>query len=125
MRYPRRRRNGCTRTAPVRCCTGTVDWNDLRYFLAIARTGSMTAAAKALGVEHTTVGRRLGALESDLGAKLFARGPGGLTFTAAGSEILPCVQEIANQIDAIERRVTGVDAKVAGCVRVTIPESGI
>jgi len=101
-----------------------VDWNDLSYFLAVARTGSMTAAARELGVEHTTVGRRLGALESALGAKLFARGPGGLTLTAAGREIVPCVEEIAHQIDAIARRVTGVDSKVAGLVRVTIPESG-
>jgi DNA-binding transcriptional LysR family regulator len=101
-----------------------MDWNDLRYFLAIARTGSLARAAKELCVEHTTVSRRLGALEADLGARLFARGPGGLTLTPAGQSILPVVEAVATQIGSLERTVSGADGRVAGVVRLTIPESG-
>lgn len=101
-----------------------MDWNDLRHFLAIARTGSLAGAARELDVEHTTVSRRLGALESALGVKLFARGPGGLSLTAAGREVLPLVEAIAVQVDTVVRRVAGVDGKVAGTVRLTIPEAG-
>lgn len=101
-----------------------MDWNDLRYFLAIARAGSLAAAARELGVEHTTVSRRLAALEGDLDAKLFARGPSGLSLTPAGADIVPCVEAIAAQIDAIQRKVSGADAAIAGTVRLTIPESG-
>ena len=101
-----------------------MDWNDLRYFLTIARSGSLAKAARELSVEHTTVSRRLGALEGDLGTRLFARGPGGLTLTPAGKDILPVVESIAEQISALERCVTGADGRVAGTVRLTIPESG-
>jgi DNA-binding transcriptional LysR family regulator len=69
-----------------------MDWNDLRYFLTIARSGSLAKAARELSVEHTTVSRRLGALEGDLGTRLFARGPAGLTLTPAGKSILPVVE---------------------------------
>ncbi|HYG67923.1 MAG TPA: LysR family transcriptional regulator [Anaeromyxobacteraceae bacterium] len=101
-----------------------MDWNDLRYFLAVARSGSLTRAARELCVEHATVSRRLGALEADLRARLFARGPAGLTLTPAGASLLPFVDAIAAQIAALERSVSGADAKVAGTVRLTIPESG-
>ncbi|HUM11845.1 MAG TPA: LysR family transcriptional regulator [Myxococcaceae bacterium] len=101
-----------------------MDWNDLRYFLTIARSGSLAKAARELAVEHTTVSRRLGALESALGTKLFARGPGGLTLTPAGKDILPVVESIGERISALERCVTGADGRVAGTVRLTIPESG-
>ena len=101
-----------------------MDWNDLRYFLTIARSGSLAKAARELAVEHTTVSRRLGALESDQGTKLFARGPGGLTLTPAGKDILPVVESIGERISALERCVTGADGRVAGTVRLTIPEAG-
>ena len=102
-----------------------MDWNDLRYFLTIARSGSLAKAARELSVEHTTVSRRLSALEGDLGTQLFARGPGGLTLTPAGKDILPIAESIRDQIATLERCVTGTDGRVAGTVRLTIPESGI
>jgi len=102
-----------------------MDWNDLRYFLTIARSGSLAKAARELSVEHTTVSRRLSALEGDLGTRLFARGPGGLTLTPAGKDILPIAESIRDQIATLERCVTGADGRVAGTVRLTIPESGI
>ena len=115
------------RTDPVQKKCGvpvaTMDWNDLRYFLAIARAGTLVRAGKELGVEHTTVARRLSALETALGCKLFARGPEGLSLTEAGKQVLPSAEAIAAHVNDIVRRVTGGDAKVEGLVRLTIPES--
>jgi DNA-binding transcriptional LysR family regulator len=99
------------------------DWNDLRYLLAIARTGTLTSAARELGVEHTTVGRRIAALESALGTRLFTRGPSGFVATSAAQEILPLAEEIATRIESIERRVSGEDTRVEGVVRVTTSEA--
>lgn len=100
-----------------------MDWNDLRYFLAVAKAGTLLGAARALGVEHTTVGRRLTALETALGARVVLRGKGGLSLTPAGHAILGSVEAMAELADTIERRVAGEDARAAGTVRLTIPES--
>ena len=99
------------------------DWNDLRYFLAIARARTFAGAARDLGVEHTTVGRRLSALETALGARLFLRGPDGLIATAAGRQMLPLAEEVAARVEAIERRLSGDDGRIAGTVRVSTSES--
>lgn len=119
-----RARNGCSRTGARANVHAIVDWNDLRYFLAIARAKSLAGAARELGVEHTTVSRRLNALEEALGTRLFARGPAGLTLTEEGCGVLPCVETIAAEVDRIARRASGGDGRVAGTVRLTIPESG-
>jgi DNA-binding transcriptional LysR family regulator len=100
-----------------------VDWNDFRYFLAIARAGTFAGAARELGVEHTTVGRRLTALETALGTRLFIRGPEGLTPTCAGRDMLPLAEEIAARAQAIERRVSGDDSRIDGTVRVSVSEA--
>ena len=100
-----------------------VDWNDFRYFLAIARAGSFAGAARELGVEHTTVGRRLTALETALETRLFVRGPEGLTITAAGRDVLPLCEEIAARAQTIERRVAGEAGRVEGTVRVAVSEA--
>ncbi len=100
-----------------------LDWNDLRFFLAIARAGTLAGAARDLKVEHTTVGRRLSALEQALGTRLFTRGPDGFTPTRAGSEILPLSEEIAARVEGIVRRVSGEDERVEGTVRLTTSEA--
>jgi DNA-binding transcriptional LysR family regulator len=100
-----------------------MDWNDLRYFLAVARAGTLAGAARELGVEHTTVGRRISALESALGVRLFSRGPEGLSLTAAGKDVVPRAEGIAAHVDAIERLVTGTDQRAEGRVRLTIPDA--
>jgi DNA-binding transcriptional LysR family regulator len=100
-----------------------VDWNDFRYFLAIARAGSFAGAARELGVEHTTVGRRLTALETALETRLCVRGPEGLTITAAGRDVLPLCEEIAARAQTIERRVAGEAGRVEGTVRVAVSEA--
>lgn len=104
-------------------CARVSEWGDFRYFLAIARAGSLTGAARELGVEHTTVGRRLSALEAVLGVRLFLRGPDGLTATEAGRGILPLVEEIATRFEAIERRVSGSDERIEGIVRLSVSEA--
>ena len=100
-----------------------LDWNDLRYFLAIARAGTLAGAARDLKVEHTTVGRRLSALEQSLGTRLFTRGPDGFAPTRAGQEILPLAEEIAARVENIVRRVEGEDERVEGAVRLTTSEA--
>lgn len=99
------------------------DWNDFRYFLAIAKAGTFAGAARELRVEHTTVARRLSALETALATKLFVRGPDGLTLTGAGRDVVPLAEEIAARAQAIERRVSGEDSRVEGTVRLSVSEA--
>ena len=95
------------------------EWSDYRYFLALARAGTLAGAARDLGVEHTTVSRRIAALESALGTKLFTRTPDGFVLTAAGVETLPRIEQAAKAIEAVELHVGGEDAELRGTVRVT------
>ena len=64
-----------------------LDWDDLRYFLAAARQETLSGAARALGVKHSTIGRRISALERSLGAPLFVRQPDGLVLSGTGQDI--------------------------------------
>src|SRR5437016_5589345 len=103
----------------VRDCT-MIDWDDVRYFLAVARGGSVRAAAERLGVNHATVLRRIAQLEERLGVHMFEKLPSGYRLTAAGEE----VRELANQMEAsshqLETRVFGRDQSVRGLLRVTL-----
>jgi len=100
-------------------CT-MIDWDDIRYFLAVSRGGSVRAAAKSLGVNHATVLRRIAQLEERLGALMFEKLPAGYRLTAAGEEVL----ELAKQMEAsslkLETRVLGRDQSVRGLLRVTL-----
>ncbi len=97
----------------------SMEWSDLRYILAIARAGTLSAAARRLGVNQTTVSRRLAAAESDLRTRLFDRADGRFAPTKAGDAVLRRAAQIEAEIDTIERGVGGSDAVVAGSVRVT------
>lgn len=99
------------------------DWDDLRTFLAISRHGTLSAAARALGVHQPTMGRRLAALEARAGARLLLKSPRGYTLTAAGEAILGNVERIEAEALAVERRITGRDVRLEGVVRVTTVES--
>ncbi|MFL1405327.1 LysR family transcriptional regulator [Marinobacter sp. M1N3S26] len=100
-----------------------MDWNSLKVFLAVEQTGSLAGAARTLGVNHSTVFRRLNAFEEDLGARLFDRLPGGYALTPLGEEL----RELANRVDGafndIERRIAGRDVQPAGKVRITAPNN--
>jgi DNA-binding transcriptional LysR family regulator len=78
-----------------------IDWNDLRYFLAAARGKSLAGAARALDVEHSTIGRRLTALEEALGVALITRGPDGLKLTALGEQMTPLLEEMERAVLAV------------------------
>jgi len=100
-----------------------VDWDDLRTFLAIARHGTLSAAARALGVHQPTMGRRLAALEQRAGACLLQKTPRGYILTVAGEAILGNVERIEAEAMAVERQITGRDVRLEGVVRITTVES--
>ena len=95
------------------------DWDDLRLFLAVARAGSLSGAAKLLGVTHSTVFRRIGAFEERLGVRLFDRLPSGYALTAAGEEMRDSVLRIEEEISALALKVTGQDQRPGGTIRLT------
>ena len=100
-----------------------LDWDDLRFFLAVARTGSLSAAARELRCTQTTVGRRLASLEARLGVRLLSRTRRGYVATPAGEGIREHVERIYAEAAAVERVVAGQDARLEGRVTVACIES--
>jgi len=99
-----------------------VDWDDLRFFLAVVRHSTMSAAARALRVAQPTVGRRIAAFEERLGARLFARSPLGWALTATGRRLLPHAERIEHEFFAAETAASGRDEGLEGKVRITASE---
>jgi len=95
------------------------DWDDLRFFLAVARAGSLSGAAKRLKVNHSTVLRRLGSLEAKLGVRLYERLPTGYAMTHAGETLRDRLAGIEEQVEAAQRLVGGLDLKLSGAIRLT------
>ncbi|MGF7208910.1 DNA-binding transcriptional LysR family regulator [Skermanella aerolata] len=100
-----------------------LDWDDLRFFLALARSGSLSAAARDLRVAQSTVGRRLGSLEASLGVRLLNRTPDGYMPTLAGEEVRAQAEKLEAEALSLERTVAGRDTRLAGLVRVTCAET--
>ena len=98
------------------------DWNDLRYFLAVAREHSTIAAGKALGLSQSTVQRRLTELERAIGQPLVARHPSGYRLTKFGEDLVPYAERIEAAVIDFERRVTDETHDLTGVIRVTCPE---
>ena len=98
------------------------DWNDLRGFLAVARSGRLTAAAARIGLDHSTLSRRIGALEHGLKAKLFDRSPSGYTLTEQGRRLLPIAEEMERLSIGAAEAVGGTATAVEGVVRIGSPE---
>lgn len=96
----------------------SLDWDDLRYVLAIARDRSSTRAGERLGVSHTTVGRRLRAIEEALGVRLFDQTPSGFVPTAAGRDVAEVAERMEAELLSLEGRVLGGDARLEGKLRV-------
>lgn len=96
-----------------------MDWNDVRYFLALSRLGSVRAAGESLGVSHSTVARRVEALEVQLAARLFDRSRDGYALTAAGRLMLPGAERVEREMAALERELAGQDERLEGPVRIT------
>jgi DNA-binding transcriptional LysR family regulator len=102
---------------------GTWQWDDVRFFLAVARTRSLSAAARALSVGHATVGRRIALLEARLGVTLLNRTPDGFATTSAGEAALRQCMAMESAALDLERVAAGRDTLVTGTVRVTTTEA--
>jgi DNA-binding transcriptional LysR family regulator len=97
-----------------------IDWDDVRYFLAVARGGSVRAAAEHLGVNHSTVLRRVAQLEQRLGTHMFDKLPSGYRLTDAGEEVLGFAEQMEASSNQLQTRVFGRDQSIRGLLRVTL-----
>src|SRR3954452_19170513 len=103
---------------PERKRTTTLDWEDIRYFVALARHGSLSATSRALRVNHATVSRRVTSLEAKLGRSLFDRRADGYALTAGGKAVLDEAQAMEEAALSVLRRLdTGTE--LSGLVRLT------
>src|SRR3954452_1476144 len=107
---PHERRDGCGRM---------LSWDDFRYVKAIAEARSLAGAGEHLGVNHSTVFRRLGQIEQHLGSRLFERGRAGYALTPCGTEMVDLAERMFQEIVGFERRVTGQDLRPSGELRIT------
>ena len=98
-----------------------MDWSSLKVFLAIADAGSLSGASKALGVNHSTVFRRLQALELELGVKLLEKIENKYILTTMGEEVLREGKIISESFNLIDRRIAGGELQPKGSVRITAP----
>ena len=99
----------------------SMDWDDLRYFAELARTGSLSASARTLRVDHSTVARRITSLEEALGIRLFDRLPRGYVLTPEGEQIRERVERLEEDVFALQRTVQGRGPGLSGTVRVSAP----
>ena len=97
-------------------------WDDYRYFLVLARTGSVRGAAQQLGVNASTVTRRLDALEQNLGVLLFTRSAKGLRITPEGAEVVERIDQVGLQLRDIESELKGRNQRLEGQIRVAMPD---
>ena len=98
------------------------DWGDLKVFITVARAGSTLAAARSLGVNQTTVARRIAALESALGARLFDRNQDGYRLSECGRQILAQAERVEVEAETLHRLIARRSRDLSGVVRVTTPE---
>lgn len=96
-----------------------MDWDDVRHFLALARLGSVRAAGNALGVSHSTVSRRVEALEERLATRLFDRNRDGYMLTEAGRQMLPGAERVESEMACLERSLVGQDERLEGTISLT------
>lgn len=99
-----------------------MDWDNLRYFLELARAGTLQSAARRLEVDHTTVARRIQALEKQVGAPLFSREAGGHRLTEAGRRLQPQVEAMENAFRSVESAAPPSHEGLAGVVRIGATE---
>lgn len=99
-----------------------MNWEDLRTFLAIAKEGNLSEAARALGLTQPTLGRRLKALQQRSGARLLERTPNGFVLTATGEAVLANAERMEAEALAIDRSISGKDVRLEGVVRITTIE---
>ena len=98
-------------------------WDDLVYVLEVGRAGSLSGAARALRINHSTVFRRLGSIEQRLGVRLFDRQPAGHVPTAAGEAVIRLAEQLEVELGDLERRLAGQDLRPSGTVRITTTDT--
>lgn len=98
------------------------DWNLVRSFLAITRAGSLTAAAKALKIDYSTLSRRIAALEASLGAQLFDRRTSGSSLTEAGQRLLDTAEKMDQLATSLEQSIGHATLQAAGAMRIGTPD---
>jgi DNA-binding transcriptional LysR family regulator len=98
-----------------------MDWDDLRYFLALVRCGTLSGAARRLGTEHTTVARRIASLEEALGARLFHRDAKGYSLTVEGERIVENASRIEDEVFGLQRQTASGAQGMVGTVRISAP----
>ena len=99
-----------------------MNWDDLRYFLAAARHGQVTAAGQRLGVDQATVGRRIAQLEKRFETRLFDKSPRGYELTAAGERLLSFAEEIEARVESAGEAIAGNAKTLSGAIRIGAPE---
>lgn len=102
--------------------TQRFDWNALQSFLAVVRYGKLTVAARQLGIDHSTLSRRIGELERVLAVKLFDRQPGGYVLTSQGETLLDSAQAMESTASDVLSNVTGSGLNITGTVRIGAPD---
>ena len=100
-----------------------MDWNDIRFILAICRIGTLSGAARELGVNHSTVFRRIDAIEKKLEVRLFERHSSGYAMTEAGEAALEAGERIENEVLGLSRKLVGRDLNLRGIIRVAAPDA--
>jgi DNA-binding transcriptional LysR family regulator len=96
-----------------------VNWDDLRLFLAVAHSGSISGGARQLDLQHSTVSRRMRKLEQDLGVRLFDKVPSGYVLTTAGENLMQAASRIEREVLLVDGVLSGKDLKPSGPLRVT------
>jgi len=100
-----------------------LEWSDLHLVLAVCREGTLSGAARALDVNHSTVFRRVTAIEKKLGVRLFERSAIGYTMTEAGQAMLESGERVENEVLGLSRKLVGRDLSLRGTLRVSVPDA--
>ena len=99
-----------------------MDWDHLRFFLALAKDHRLVVAARSLQVNHTTIARRISALEQEMGVQLFTRSNSGYELTVAGLQVQDIAKQVEKQIGNIRNQVNEVNQEITGVVRIGTTE---
>ncbi|MES0825406.1 LysR family transcriptional regulator [Ruegeria sp. SCP11] len=99
----------------------SLNWDDLKFFLAVSRSGTIRGGADSIQVNHTTLARRLSVMEERIGSRLFDRSKQGLVLTQLGEDLLPYAERVEEEMATASRIIVGRDAEPSGTVFVTLP----
>ena len=107
---------------PICAIGAKMDWEDIKTFREVMDSGTVRAAAKRLGIHHSTVSRRIEQLEHSLDSRLFERRPEGYFPTVAGEELARVADQFSDDLITVERHIAGRDSELAGKLKVTMAE---